>query len=82
MPDLPTLTVTQEQANRMIAAFGPPGGTTEQAIANYKEWLKEAIIEYVIEKESGNRARDFYEQDQETRRSTRTQLGGTNPPNI
>ena len=39
MPTLPTLTVTQAQADRMMAAYG-----TAEA---YKEWLRAAIVNYV-----------------------------------
>lgn len=39
MPDLPTITVTQVQADRMIAAYG--------SVDNYKAWLKDQIIQYV-----------------------------------
>lgn len=44
MPTLPTLTVTQAQADRLLAAFG----TTKA----YKDWLKENLIQYVIDHES------------------------------
>jgi hypothetical protein len=43
MPDLPTLTVTQAQADRMLAAWG--------SASNYKEWLKNQVIAYVVAKE-------------------------------
>lgn len=39
MPDLPTLTVTQTQSDRMLAAYG--------TVANYKTWLAKAIKDYV-----------------------------------
>jgi hypothetical protein len=39
MPDLPTLTVTTAQANRMLAAFG--------SAANYREWLRARIVDEV-----------------------------------
>lgn len=39
MPDLPTLTVTQAQADRIVAAFG--------SVANYRTWLKEAVRDRV-----------------------------------
>lgn len=44
MPDLPTLTVTQTQADRMIAAWG--------SAAAYRAWLKEQIIAFVINYET------------------------------
>lgn len=40
MPTLPTLTVTDAQAQRITAAFG--------SVANYKAWLKSQVIEYVL----------------------------------
>ncbi|HWT39679.1 MAG TPA: hypothetical protein VN081_00135 [Dongiaceae bacterium] len=43
MPTLPTFTVTQAQADRLLAAYG--------SVDNYKAWLKEQIIEYVVEVE-------------------------------
>lgn len=43
MPTLPTLTVTDAQATRMIAAFG--------SAEAYRTWLKEQIIDYVVAKE-------------------------------
>lgn len=46
MPDLPTLTVTQAQADRMLAAYG--------SVANYRQWLKEQIIEHVTIIEMAN----------------------------
>lgn len=39
MPALPTITVTDAQATRMLAAYGSP--------ANYITWLTNAIIDYV-----------------------------------
>lgn len=44
MPTLPTFEVTQAQADRLINAFG--------SVDNYKAWLKERLIEYVIESEA------------------------------
>lgn len=44
MPQLPTLTVTDAQATRLLAAFGTS--------AAYKEWLKNRLIEYVVEAEA------------------------------
>lgn len=58
MPTLPTLTVTQAQADRMIAAYGDPGDTTAQAVEKYKAWLTESIVDYVLRAE----ARDLHEQ--------------------
>jgi len=44
MPDLPTITVTQAQADRLLAAF--PGG-----VATYRAWLKTTLAAYVTERE-------------------------------
>ncbi len=44
MPDLPTITVTQAQADRMLSAWG--------SAANYKTWLKQMIIDYVLSQEA------------------------------
>jgi hypothetical protein len=46
MPDLPTITVTQAQADRMLAAYG--------SVANYRLWLKTTIIQYVTTTEMAN----------------------------
>ena len=65
MPTLPTLTVTQAQADRMLAAWGD----TE----SYKVWLKEQIIKYVIEWEKTLKQRQFLielEQDEQETRQT------------
>lgn len=40
MPTLPTFTVTDAQAARLMAAFGDT--------ATYREWLKQNLIDYVI----------------------------------
>lgn len=44
MPTLPTVTVTQAQADRMLAAYGD--------VAGYKRWLVESIKTYVVEQEA------------------------------
>lgn len=43
MPELPTITVTDEQATRMLAAFG--------SAEAYREWLVEGIKDYVVTQE-------------------------------
>lgn len=40
MPDLPTINVTQAQADRMLAAFG--------SVPKYKEWLRQQIVNHVL----------------------------------
>lgn len=44
MPTLPTVTVTQTQADRMLAAYG--------SVAAYKQWLVKQIKEYVVYQEA------------------------------
>ena len=39
MPDLPTITVTDEQSTRCIAAWG--------SVSAYREWLRAQVIAYV-----------------------------------
>ena len=39
MPELPTLTVTQEQADRAVAAWG--------GAVSYKQWLRAQVAAYV-----------------------------------
>jgi len=52
MPALPTLTVPQAMADRIIAAFGP-NMTQQEAVARYKEWLRRNVVAYVEEAELG-----------------------------
>lgn len=49
MPDLPTLTVNDDQLARIQAAFAPPTAPDDQqaAIANYRKWLIDKLVEYV-----------------------------------
>lgn len=47
MVDLPTLTVTDEQAGLVLEAFG---GVEAVAIPAYQDWLARALIAYIIEK--------------------------------
>lgn len=47
MPDLPTLTVTTAQAQRITTAFG-------SSLA-YRQWLRSRVIDYVIQDESIDR---------------------------
>ena len=43
MPTMPTIDVTQAQADRALAAYG--------SVANYKRWLADSVREYVVTKE-------------------------------
>jgi hypothetical protein len=43
MPDLPTLTVTANQATRLLAAFGDTAG--------YKRWLRRSLVMEVERRE-------------------------------
>jgi hypothetical protein len=47
MPNLPTLTVTEEQADRLLAVFG--------SVDAYKEWLKTTLINYVVSQEAAQK---------------------------
>lgn len=40
MPNLPTVSVTQEQADRILAAFG--------SVASYTDWLKRQVRDAVL----------------------------------
>jgi len=55
MPALPTLTVSQAQADRLLAAFG--------SVAAYKQWLKDSLVQYVIDAENVSKF-DAVRQDQ------------------
>jgi hypothetical protein len=46
MPDLPTITVSQTQADKIMSAYAP-GGTQAQAVTAYKEWLRREVSAYV-----------------------------------
>jgi hypothetical protein len=54
MPTLPTLTVTQVQADKIMAAFGTP--------AAYKAWLQEQVVQYVIQNEYRAKQDDLFQQ--------------------
>jgi len=66
MPTLPTLTVTQAQADRMLAAYGSQ--------SEYTSWLKNAIIDFVIAKENQADSDAFYAQQQAKATKTKTDL--------
>jgi len=50
MPDLPTITVTQAQADRILAAIQDQlgGATTAEATSFYKKWLAKQIKSFVL----------------------------------
>lgn len=51
MPDLPTVTVTQTQADRILAAFQGVTDETGAAVTPqqaYKRWLSQALREKVL----------------------------------
>lgn len=50
MPDLPTLTVSQEHFDRLVAVF--PGTTSAQKVQAYREWLINRLVERVFAVES------------------------------
>lgn len=45
MPDLPTITVTQAQADILLSVF--PGATTAEKVAAYRKWLRQELIAHV-----------------------------------
>lgn len=50
MPDLPTFTVSQATADRLLAAFANqtlPDGTALTPVQAYKRWHREALISHV-----------------------------------
>jgi uncharacterized NAD(P)/FAD-binding protein YdhS len=51
MPALPTFTVTDAQAQRLLAAFG--------SVDNYKAWLKEQLVRYVVDHEINQDREEF-----------------------
>lgn len=66
MPDLPTLTVTQEQADRMIAAYG--------SVANYRAWLKQKIVAFVLDYEMAQQDQQYTAQRESFRAQARQEL--------
>lgn len=52
MPDLPTISLTQAQADRALLAFpaDPANGLTSTDV--YRKWLRKAVVKYVIEQEA------------------------------
>lgn len=73
MPELPTLTVTNIQANRMLAAFGAID-TTKTPSENYRNWLKEQIIEYVLNYETMQRDGQYLAEREAFRQTSRGEL--------
>lgn len=67
MPTLPTLTVTQAQADRMLAAYG--------SVDAYKEWLRDRIVAHVLQVE----ARALDEQANATKRQQLATLANSMP---
>lgn len=45
MPDLPTLTLSQEHYDRVVAAF--PGATGASKATAYNNWLTNQLIDFV-----------------------------------
>lgn len=72
MVALPTLDVTQAQADRLLLVFAGPNGTTAEAVANYKQWLKGALLQHVL----GHEANVAYEQANETALAKLQQVRG------
>ena len=74
MPDLPTLSVTNDQAQRMLAAFGAkdPNKTPQQ---NYLTWLRWQIIDEVLSYERQQRLVQFSNTDKTAEAAARTALG-------
>lgn len=68
MPTLPTITVSDANAQRMLAAYGSE--------AAYITWLQNSIIDFVLNKEAVERQRVWMEQENAKRAADRTALGG------
>lgn len=45
MPDLPTLTLSQDHFDRIVASF--PGSTLSEKADNYKNWLVNRLLDHV-----------------------------------
>lgn len=66
MPDLPTITVTAEQASRMLAAYGDT--------ATYRTWLRRQVVEYVVAAEQNRMQGESLEAQRAATAATRAQL--------
>lgn len=53
MPDLPTVTVTQAQLDRITQLF--PGADTATKVQNYKNWLMNRLID-IVQTDESNKA--------------------------
>lgn len=60
MPNLPTISVTQAQADRILAVFGD--------VTAYKEWLLQSLIGYVQQSEL-SKLRETQQQDFDKKRA-------------
>lgn len=67
MPDLPTLTVTAQQAQRCLDAWG--------SVAAYKSWLAASVRDYVRAEET----RRQVEPHESAARSVRQQIAADDP---
>jgi hypothetical protein len=67
MPTLPTFNVTDAQATRITAAFG--------SVANYKEWLRQSIIDAVFDYERRQMQTTFDSEIQNKRTEITNDLG-------
>ena len=66
MPQLPTLTVTDAQAQRMLAAYG--------SVDNYLEWLRSQIIEFVVSQEFIAAQKSFEQTVEQNKAQARNEL--------
>ena len=66
MPTLPTITVSDANAQRMLAAYGNE--------AAYVKWLTDSIVEFVLNKEAVDRQRVWMEQENARRAADKAAL--------
>lgn len=71
MPTLPTITVTQAQADRMLAAYGD--------VATYKRWLADQIRQYVTQIETSRIRQEADVVAEQTRVALYNELDVPNP---
>jgi hypothetical protein len=69
VPDLPTLTVTDSQADRILAAFDDQGA--------YLAWLRKQLVEYVVNVELSRMQADALEQQRQAVTVLRAELDTT-----
>jgi hypothetical protein len=78
MPDLPTLTLSQNHFDRVVAAF--PGDTLGEKAQAYRAWLVNKLIDYVKNTETQNLDRQIASEAAARRAALYQQIENSLPP--